>query len=198
MLHIYVCIHLLYLYSFVNSFHCYVIFEFLSNIFSNVVCVLYRMCSFSWVLKVNFLFSNSSFSCLSVLFFLCFKFLVLRNITFLSQRTVNILILKSLNTFLFLFCLERVHVLIISFVVFLIIKLLWSSGVWIAYFPGPLPSTQCESWAVACALHFKASGLKPGLAAWMPSLEGQCAAQFRSWGYVYVLLPLWVHALHEL
>lgn len=38
------------------------------------------------------------------LFFLCFKFLILRNITFLSQRIVNILILKSLNTFLFLFC----------------------------------------------------------------------------------------------
>lgn len=37
-------------------------------------------------------------------FFLCFKFLVLINITFLSQSILNIHILKSLNTFLFLFC----------------------------------------------------------------------------------------------
>lgn len=108
------------------------------------------MCSFYCVLNINFLFSNNSFSCLSFLFFLCFKFLVLRNITFLSQRIANTLYFKVFEHFP-IFCLERSHGLIISFVVFLSIKLLWSSGVWIACFPWPLCATQYELGSSLCS-----------------------------------------------
>ena len=41
--------------------------------------------------------------------------------------------------------------LYIRFVVFLIVKLPWRSGVWIACFPWPLGATQCELGSGLCS-----------------------------------------------
>lgn len=150
------------------------------------------MCSFCWVLKINFLFSNNSFSCLCFLFFLCFKFLILRNITFLSQRTENTLYFSLWTLFYFYFVWREFMYWLSVLLSFL------SCGVLECGLPASpgLSVPLSVNWAVVSALQLKTSSTQPGLAAWMPSPGA--SMQLGSWGCIHVLLPLWVQAFHEL